>query len=92
MVAAVATALGILALANLTSAPPRAGLAQEAQIRVPTAASIAYSRDSPPSSRAPIWTADLLADRRWDQMRPGGVVTLIFFGRRRVIARAAEFA
>ena len=46
MVAAVATALGILALANLTSVPPRAVLAQERQIRAPTAASIGYSRDS----------------------------------------------
>jgi hypothetical protein len=46
IVAAAATALGILALANLTSVPPRAGVAQEPQLRAPIAASVAYSRDS----------------------------------------------
>jgi hypothetical protein len=45
IVAAAATALGILALANLTSVPPRAGVAQP-QLRAPIAASVAYSRDS----------------------------------------------
>ena len=38
IVAAVAAALGILALANLTSAPPNAGVAQEPQFRVHIAA------------------------------------------------------
>jgi hypothetical protein len=46
IVAAAAAALGILALANLTSAPSRAGVAQEPQLRAPIAASVAYPRDS----------------------------------------------
>lgn|ERR1700733_2275346 len=41
-----ATALGILALANLTCVQPRAGVAQQPQLRAPIAASVAYSRDS----------------------------------------------
>ena len=46
IMAGAATALGILAMTNLTSVPPRAGTAQEAQLRGPIAASVAYSRDS----------------------------------------------
>jgi hypothetical protein len=46
IVAAAATALGIWALANLTSVPPRADVSQEPQLRAPVAASVAYSRDS----------------------------------------------
>jgi hypothetical protein len=60
IVAAVATALGILAMANLTSVPPRAGVAQEPQLRAPIAASVAYSRDSlavlsTDRVRPPVW-------------------------------------
>ena len=60
IVAAAATALGILALANLTSVPPHAGVAQEPQLRAPTAASVAYSRDSlavlsTDMVRPPVW-------------------------------------
>jgi len=43
IVAAAATAIGILALANLTSVPPRAGLTQEPQLRAPIAAPVAHS-------------------------------------------------
>jgi hypothetical protein len=46
IVAAAAAALGILALANLTSAPPRAGVDQEPQLHASIAASVAYPRDS----------------------------------------------
>jgi hypothetical protein len=46
IVAAAATTLGILALANLTSVQQRAGVAQQPQLRAPIAASVAYSRDS----------------------------------------------
>ena len=42
IVAAAATALGILALANLTSSPPRAGVAQEPQLGAPVTAPIAH--------------------------------------------------
>jgi hypothetical protein len=41
IVAAAATAIGILALANLTSVPPRAGMTQEPQLRA--AAPVAHS-------------------------------------------------
>jgi hypothetical protein len=43
IVAAAATAFGILALANLTSMPPRARVAQESQLRAPIAAPVAHS-------------------------------------------------
>jgi len=44
IVAGVAAALGLLALANLsTSAPPSAGEAQKQSFRAPRAAPIAYS-------------------------------------------------
>jgi hypothetical protein len=46
IVAAAATALGVLALANLTSVQPRAGVAPQRQLRAPIAASVACSRDS----------------------------------------------
>jgi hypothetical protein len=43
IVSAAATAIGILALANLTSVPPRAGMTQEPQLRAPIAAPVARS-------------------------------------------------
>ena len=54
IVAAAATALGIMAMVNLTSVPPRAGLAQKPQRPAPLAASVAYSPIISPFSRAPI--------------------------------------
>ena len=45
IVAAAATALGIMAMANLSPVPPRAGVAQKPQLSAPLAASVAYSRD-----------------------------------------------
>jgi hypothetical protein len=46
VMASVGAALALFALASLSSAPPRASVAQMPPVRAPIAASVAYPRDS----------------------------------------------